>query len=368
MTIKSVHVVAWRDLDDPTSGGSEVHLCHLLREWAQQGIEVTLRTGKVPRQPAEIERDGVRVIRRGGKLGVWVRNVTASVLGRDGRFDARLEVWHGVSFFSPLWSRLPTVGIFHHVHSDQFHQVLPPGLAHAARFLERRVYPRLYRRHRLIVLSESVKQQMIEELDWPEADLVVVEPGVADDYVPGERAVEPLVVVVGRMMPQKHMDTAVDVLVRVRERHPNLRAVIIGDGPEHATIAQRVEHHGAAGWIDLPGAVDEAHKIATYQQAWLVLSCSRKEGWGMTVTEGAACATPAVVTDISGHREALLDGETGILARDTDGLVQAVSDLLADDTRRSAMGERARSHAARYRWDQAAQRVLAELEAAAANR
>jgi glycosyltransferase involved in cell wall biosynthesis len=316
--------------------------------------------------PAEIDRDGIRVIRRGGKLGVWIRNVTASVFNRDGTFDARLEVWHGMSFFSPLWSRLPTVGIFHHVHSDQFSKVLPPGLSHLARFLERRVYPRLYRGRRLVVLSDSVKQQMVDELGWPADDLVVVEPGVADDFVPGPRAPTPLVVVVGRMMPQKHMDTAVDVLARVHARRPDLRATFIGDGPERSTIVDRIETHGGGDWIELAGAVDDDAKIFSYQQAWLVLSCSRKEGWGMTITEGGACGTPAVVTDITGHREATVDGETGLLADDEDSMVQAIIELLDDDDRREAMGEQARTHAAHYRWDQAASRILAELEDVAA--
>ncbi len=362
MSIESVHVVAWRDLDDPTAGGSERHLDHVLHEWADRGLEVTLRTGAVAGMPAQIDRDGIRVIRRGGRLGVWLRNVMASVLNRDGVFDARLEVWHGVSFFSPLWSRIPTVGIFHHVHSDQFSKVLPPGLSHLARFLERQVYPRLYRGHRLVVLSDSVKEQMIDELGWPADDLVVVEPGVSDDFVPGTRSPIPLVVVVGRMMPQKHVDTAVDVLARVHQQRPDLRAVIIGDGPERPRVEARIAAHDAGEWIELAGAVDDSTKIETYQQAWLVLSCSRKEGWGMTVTEGGACSTPAVVSDISGHRQALVDGETGILAADEDELVRAVTDLLADDARRKAMGERARRHAAGYRWERAADRILAELQ------
>ncbi len=362
MTVTSVHVLAWRDLDDPTSGGSEVHLRHVLAEWARQGIRVTLRTAGVRGEPAEIERDGVRVIRRGGKVGVWVRHVAAAVFRRDGVFDARLEVWHGVSFFSPLWSRIPTVGIFHHVHTDQFSQVLPPGLAQLAMLLERHVYPRLYRGHRLVVLSESVKQQMVSELGWPVDDLVVVEPGVADDYVPGVRSSVPMVVVVGRMMPQKHMVSAVDVLAGVRERHPELTATIIGDGPERSAVARQVALHDATDWIDLPGAVDEARKIEAYQQAWLVLSCSQKEGWGMTVTEGGACGTPAVATDISGHREAIVDGETGLLARGIDDLTTAVGDLLEDDDRRATMGERARLHASHYRWEHVAQRILDELE------
>ena len=46
----------------------------------------------------------------------------------------------------------------------------------------------------------------------------------------------------------------------------------------------------------------------------MLASASVAEGWGMTITEAAACGTPAVVTDIAGHRDAVVDGVTGVLA------------------------------------------------------
>lgn len=365
MTISSIQVLAWRDLDDPTAGGSEVHLNRLLAEWADRGLDVTLRTARVRGEPAEIERNGVRVVRRGGPITSWLRTIVAAIAGRDGRFDARFEVWHGISFFAPLWSRLPTIGLFHHVHADQFSQVLPPGLSHLARWLEARLYPRLYRGERLVVLSDSVRRQMIDELGWPPDDLVVVEPGVEERFVPGPRADTPTVVVVARFMPQKRVGDAVRVLAAAKRSVPDLRAVIVGDGPDRPAVVDAIAAEGAGDWIHLTGRLDDDELVKTYQQAWLVLSCSRKEGWGMTVTEGGACATPAVVTDISGHREAVVDGVTGLLADDLEALTAAVVDLLTDHDRRTQMGEAARRHASGYRWPAAADRILAELEAVA---
>ena len=47
--------------------------------------------------------------------------------------------------------------------------------------------------------------------------------------------------------------------------------------------------------------------------ARLVSSASLAEGWGLTLTEAAACCTPAVATDVSGHRSSVIDGVTGVL-------------------------------------------------------
>ena len=55
--------------------------------------------------------------------------------------------------------------------------------------------------------------------------------------------------------------------------------------------------------------------VDLYRRAWVLASTSAREGWGMTITEAAACGTPAVVSDVAGHADAVVDGETGMLCR-----------------------------------------------------
>lgn len=132
-TIRRILIASWRDLEHPDAGGSELHVANIAKEWAARGIDVTLRTGSVPGLPPITTRDGYRVERRGGPHGIFLR----TPMGRTGDADALLEVWHGISFLAPLWSRVPTAAIAHHVHGDQFRQVLPLPLARVAEVLER---------------------------------------------------------------------------------------------------------------------------------------------------------------------------------------------------------------------------------------
>ena len=361
--IRRVHALAWRDLDDPSAGGSELHANEILCRWASAGLDVVLHAGAVEGQPARATRNGIDVRRGGGKLAAWVAGPRSVRRSLDRDHDALLEIWHGVSFFAPWWSGVPTVGVFHHVHTDQFHQVLPFGLAHVAEVLERRVYPRLYRGRPLIALSNSVRDEMVRELHWDPSNVHVVEPGVADRYTPGrpeERSPHPLVVAVGRLMPQKHFDVAVRTLLAVKARRPDLEAVIAGDGPERERLHEQVHVAGAEGWLRVAGFVADDELVALYRRAWVLLSASQREGWGMTVTEAGACATPAVVTDITGHREAVVDGETGVLCPDERGLADALAALLEERSadRRARMGEAAARHAAGFRWDATARRVF----------
>lgn len=80
----------------------------------------------------------------------------------------------------------------------------------------------------------------------------------------------------------------------------------------------------------------------------------------MTLTEAAACGTPAVASDIAGHRDAVVHGETGLLA--TDGqLAPALAAVLGDLRLRARLGAAAQARAAAYRWEAAAQATLEVL-------
>ncbi len=366
-TIRRVDVVSWRDLRHRDHGGSERHVHEILKRWAASRIEVTLRTGAVPGQPAVEDRAGYRVQRGGGQVGVFVRAPFGHLAGRRSRPDAMFEVWHGLPFLAPLWSRVPTASLAHHVHGDQFDEVLPRPLATLATFVERKVAPRVYRRAPLITLSPSAKAELVDQLGYRPEQVTVVPPGVADHFSPGGvRSPVPLVVAVARLMPQKGVHELVDVLVELRRRHGDLRAVIVGDGPEQAALAARIDREGAGPWLRLVGAVDESALVDLYRQAWVLASASKKEGWGMTITEAAACATPAVATRIAGHVDAVVHQGTGLLAEGHDQLVAALDRLLRDEPLRARLGCEAHRVARTRTWDEAASKILAVLERAVA--
>jgi glycosyltransferase involved in cell wall biosynthesis len=88
----------------------------------------------------------------------------------------------------------------------------------------------------------------------------------------------------------------------------------------------------------------------------------------MTVTEAGACGTPSVVSSISGHKDAVLDGVTGILADDTATLIRGLDAVLRDEVLRKRLGIAAEEHAARFTWDATARGTLAALGAEALSR
>ena len=363
-----IHMLAWRDLADVEAGGSELHASMVASRWADAGIEVTMRTSYAQGAPPETVRDGYRVIRRAGRYLVFPRAVAAEIAGRHGRRDGLVEIWNGVPFFSPLWARGPRVTWLHHVHEDMWPLVLPSGLARAGQLLERRIAPPVYRTTPVVTLSESSKEHLLDRLRLPERNVHVVPPGIDVRFRPGAtKAPEPTVLAVGRLMPSKAFATLISAVHEVRGALP-ARLVIVGEGYERDALERQIAALGAEEWCELVGRVDDDELVVRYQQAWVVASASRSEGWGMTLTEAAACGTPAVATRIPGHRDAVRDGVGGVLVDTHDELVGALAKVLGDTAFRERLAEGARRTAAELTWDRTAYETLAVLAAAAARR
>ena len=363
--LRRIAILAWRDLDDPEAGGSELHASRVAELWGRAGIEVTMRTSYAPGSAQVSWRDGYRVIRKAGRYLVFPRAAFSEMMGWHGASDALVEIWNGMPFFSPVWAaRRPRAVWLHHVHDSMWAMTLPPRLARLGRAMEFRVAPPLYRSSQIVTLSESSKDDIVRKLHLRPSNITVVPPGIDPSFRPGgTRDAAPLVLAVGRLVPVKRFDVLVDALAEVKASRPDMRAVIVGEGYERDALERRIAELGASGWISLPGHVDDAELLDLYRRAWVVASASRHEGWGMTITEAAACGTPAVATRIPGHSDAILDGTTGLLVDDDAGLAVCIERVLRDDAFRALLAKNALEHASHFTW---AATALGTLEVLAA--
>jgi len=363
--LRRVSMLAWRDLDDPEAGGSEVHASTIAKLWGEAGIEVTMRTSHAAGAPQVSWRDGYRVIRKAGRYMVFPRGAFSEMMGWHGARDGLVEIWNGVPWFSPVWASGPKVCFLHHHHAEMWEMTLPPRLARMGRLLESRIAPPFYRRTPIVTLSESSKRELIEEMGFKAKRITVVPPGVDRRFTPGgEKSPMPLVVAAGRLVPVKRYDRLIDVLVAVKARHPRLEAVIVGEGYERDRLETQRHEAGAEGWIHLPGRITDEELVELYRRAWALAGAAAREGWGMTMTEAAACGTPAVATRIAGHLDAVAPGVSGLLVDERDEFVDALDALLRDGELRARLSAGALEHASRFTWEATAVGTLEVLAAA----
>jgi glycosyltransferase involved in cell wall biosynthesis len=360
--LRRLSILAWRDLDDPEAGGSELHAHQIASIWAGAGLDVRLRSSAVAGMSAHAARDGYRVVRKGGRITVFPRAVLSGLAGRGGRPDGVMEIWHGMPFFSPLWTRCPRVSFVHHVHAETWRVILSPQLARVGEIVELRLAPHVYRRARIVTVSESSRQDLVTLVRLDPSRITVVPNGVDAMYRPdGERSADPLVVAVGRLVPVKRFELLLDALIAARRSVPRLRAVIVGEGVERPRLEAKIAAAGATEWIELPGRVPDADLLDYYRRAWVLASTSQREGWNMTITEAAACGAPAVATDIVGHRDTVADGESGLLAPPGDAFTDALVRVLRDEGLRSRLGAGALARARALTWESTATGALNAL-------
>lgn len=360
--LRRVHMLAWRDLDDVEAGGSEVHAARIAALWAQAGIEVTMRTSHAQGQLHEGVRDGYRVVRRGGRQSVFPYAAVQEALGRLGPCDGLVEVWNGIPFFTPLWARMPRVTVIHHVHADMWRQALPPRLASIGETVELRIAPRLYRRSLVLTPSASSRADILERLALRPDRVRVVPNGIDPQFSPGgERSPHPLFVAVGRVVPHKRLSAVIDAVATMRDIAPDVELVIAGDGYEREHLRAHVDRLGADDWVRIAGRVSDDELVALYRTAWATVSASSAEGWGMTITEAAACGTPSVVTRIPGHVDTVVDGVTGLLADTPDDLAPLLRRFVTDPALRARLGDAALERASELTWERTAVGVLEAL-------
>ena len=155
----------------------------------------------------------------------------------------------------------------------------------------------------------------------------------------------PVLLAVCRLVPQKGVDVAIEALPRIRERHPDARLVVLGEGPLREELASLASRRRVADAVSLPGRVGDV--TWWYRRASVVLHPARWEGFGLALLEAMLCARPIVASSVSAIPEIVLDGETGILVQpdDPEALARAASALLDDPHRARALGEAGRTRA-----------------------
>ena len=360
--LQRIQLVAWRDLADTEAGGSELHAHRIMSLWADSGLDVTLHTSMAQGLGRMDERDGYRVDRRWGRYAVFPRTVLRELTRRRGRPDGVVEIWNGMPFLSPVWASAPRIVFLHHVHGEMWRMVLPRPLAKFGELVESRIAPPLYRSSRVVTLSSSSRDEIVSRLGLDTDRVIVAPPGVDPMFSPGgTKAAHPFVLAVGRLVPVKRFEILIDALIEARSSVPGLRAAIVGEGYERSNLEARIRAAGATDWIELPGRVSDDQLRDLYRRAWVVASTSQREGWNMTLTEAAACSTPAVATDIVGHSDAVVHGRSGLLADPGAPFAGALVQVLTDAPLRDHLGRGALVRARALTWESTAATTLQAL-------
>ncbi len=329
--------------------GSEGHLLMLLPALAQQGVEARMLVLEDPRRPAdsfchEMAARGVPV------ETLPIRRDVAPALVE--RLAARLRALR------------PHLVHTHLIHADLYglfaaqRAGVPCAVStrHNDNPFRRRLLIRwlngqaMRRAARVIAISQALARFVAEVEGVERTKIVTIPYGFQPPHYPpdarqraraelGYGPHEPLVGVFGRLIRQKGVDVLLLAFPRVRERFPQARLLVVGDGALRGELEAQARALGIAEAVRFTGWVERAHRLMPACD--VIAMPSRWEGFGLVALEAMGASRPLVASRVSALPEIVVDGETGWLVppEDAHALAEAIIALLADAERAAAMGQ-----------------------------
>lgn len=202
-----------------------------------------------------------------------------------------------------------------------------------------------------LIIANS-EYTLARALAWaPGVNGVVVHPCPAvdpDTSVVVEESTARFALAVGRMVPRKGFRTLLRATKEAVFEAPDLRVVMVGDGPERAEVLDDRKHLGLENVVEVRSATDDELRTLYAQCAFFVLPTQSSdfdpEGFGTVFLEANGFGKAVIAGDGGGVGEAVLNGTTGLLVdgRDPNAVARAMVRLWRDPTEAARLGEAGR--------------------------
>ena len=387
LALLSFHGCPVARLGEKDTGGMNVYVLQLAREFAAKGYEVDVFTRYHDPDDPEIVHleDGARVIHLdAGPLDAakedlfnYIPAFIRRMLDFQRSEETRYDVIHSHYWLSGRIG-MTLSREWNIPHATTFHTLAKTKLR--ARAGERE--PQLRQEIEALVMSDSdgivvsteeEKHDVISLYDAPPHKVEVIPAGVnLDMFSPVEQRdarrelgirEENVILYVGRIEPLK----GIDILLRavpLLECANDLRVMVVGGNPSGDTEMERLKaiaaELGISDSVTFTGPVPQDRLPAYYSAADIYVLPSHAESFGLAALEAMACGTPVVVSRVGGLKTFVENGKTGYLApwRCPDAFAQRLDMLLAAPDLRRAMGRAAREKALSMGWNRVADRML----------
>jgi glycosyltransferase involved in cell wall biosynthesis len=168
------------------------------------------------------------------------------------------------------------------------------------------------------------------------------------------------IVSIGRMAKVKGYDVLIRTMALLKEKGRNAHLILIGDGPERASLEKLSAALGLSDRISFPGWLSGPKKFQFLSACDLYVMSSLHEGFGVVLLEAMFCGLPIVATNKGGQTDIITDGKNGILVSPGDAKVldDAISDMMSSPDKRKSMSLANRENVKRYNISSVAERYM----------
>jgi glycogen(starch) synthase len=345
-----VRVLYWSELFWPYIAGAEVFSASLLPALQERGHEVTVVTS----------HDYLELPDGGSYKGIPIHRLSFRKTLTDGDIDLLIEIRRQVAELKKtlkpdlihLYGVNPSA-LFHLSTADAhpapllvtMNQEILPSEGAGQNTLMGRV---LHAADRVTCVSGAVLEQVREWVPEVRDRSSVLYHGL--DVPPPPQPLPsdpPHLVCLGRLVPAKGFDLALEALASLLRRFPGVRLTIAGDGSEREALEQQAARLSVEEAVAFVGWVEPDEVPAMLATATAVLMPSRREGLPMVGIQAAMMGRPIVAARVGGLPEIVVNGQTGLLVEkeDSHALAEAIGYLLDRPERAVQLGQAARQRA-----------------------
>ncbi|MFY9484451.1 MAG: glycosyltransferase family 4 protein [Patescibacteria group bacterium] len=367
----NILIYNWKDLKHPEVGGAEIITHHIAKRLASRGHQVTWFCRSFPGATERDHYDGIEIVRRGNLFSTYYHGWRYYRSLRQ-KPDLVIDMLNTIFWQTPLYARSSRVVAYvNQLAKEVLYYQLPWPLAGFAYQLEPLQFLS-YRKTAFVCYAESTKDDLAS-VGIPKRNIEVFPLGLDHGrYHPGKKAASPLFVTVGRLAAMKRNDLVIQAMAHVISQVSNAKLVIIGEGPEKERLRKLIKRLKLSESVTIAdkdvwffGKNTRDQKIELLKRAWALVIPSAKEGWGMVVTEAAACGTPAIGTAVTGLKDSIQHNNTGLLvsAHPTPHeLAQAMIELAQNRALRERLGRNALRFAKTLDWDRSFNKFRAAVK------
>lgn len=349
-------------------GGVNSHILHLADHFRREGHDVRILAPAS--HPDRLLGDGRDVIVVGRPVALPLSGSVARI-SRNPRVGPRLdeifaaERFDIVHIHEPFMPWLPFQALRHSqsVTVGTFHAAKEGGnrfYAYGRRIL-RRWLPRLHGR-----IAVSPAAAALPERYFPircdiipngiDVDRFTAEAPPIPEYVDGKLNI----LFLGRLEKRKGLKYLLRAFARLKQRYPDLRLIVAGDGAVRRGYETSVRKAGLSDVV-FTGYVSEEEKVRLLRTAHIFCApATANESFGIVLAEAMAADLPIVATDIQGYAAVARHGHEGLLVPPSDeqALAGALARLIDDPDLRNAMAESGRLRVRQFDWPRVAHRIL----------
>jgi glycosyltransferase involved in cell wall biosynthesis len=243
--------------------------------------------------------------------------------------------------------------------------------------IRRRIVLGMQRAARVFSVSEALRQLALRHGINPAKTRTIPNAVDSQRFHPVDRAQAraqlglppdaPVLISVGWLIERKGFHRVIDCLPALRQRHPNLRYLLVGgdSGAEgmEASLRKQVADLGLEQCVIFTGP-QATDALKTYMSAADVfVLATRREGWANVFLEAMACGLPVITTDVDGNAEVVCRPELGSIVPfgNQTALTEALDAALSHPWDRASI----RSHAESQSWDHRVAELCGEFRALA---